>query len=214
MIKIENIQAEKGRLVKGYFKVGGFSDGSQLELLVMIASGEKDGATLWFNGCIHGEEYGGTVSIIQFMNSMDIKNLKGTIIGVLVANLLAFREWSRNTPLDEVNLNRVFPGNPSNSFTHQLAHTYMETVCEYADFLIDLHSGDIRAKVPFYSIFYDDRAKIGALSKQMCKNCGSPLIWGVKGEAGLGDQSLLRQFTEEYLLPQLNVGVERYMKMI
>lgn len=186
MIKIGNVQAEKGKLVKGYFTVGSLSDGSPLQLPIMIASGEKDGKTVWIDGCVHGEEYGGAVSIMSFMNDINLKELKGTIIGVPVVNLLAYRELSRNTPLDGINLNRVFPGNQANSFTHQLAHIYIETVCEHSDYLLDLHSGGVRAEVPFYSIYHDDGAKTGAQSKQMCKHCGSPLIWRVKGEAGLG----------------------------
>lgn len=185
MIKIGDVQAEKGKLIKGHFTVGSLSDGSPLTLPIMIATGEKEGSTVWLDGCVHGEEYGGAVAIMHFMNSLDLKNLKGTVIGVPVVNILAFRDLSRNTPLDGVNLNRVFPGNQENSFTYQLAHIYMEALWEHADYLIDLHSGGIEAEVPFYSIFHDNGTKTSELSKQMCKNCGSPLIWRVK-ESGLG----------------------------
>lgn len=186
MVRIGNIQSEKGKLVKGYFAVGSLSDGSSLTLPVMIASGKEDGDTVWIHGCVHGEEYGGAVAIMHFMNSLDLKSLKGTIIGVPIVNLLGFRNLSRNTPSDGMDLNRVFPGNQANSFTHQLAYSYMEAVCEHADYLIDLHSGGITAEVPFYSIFHDDGGRTGAQSKEMCKHCGAPLIWRVKGEAGLG----------------------------
>lgn len=185
MIAVGDLRAVKGGLVKGFFHVGGFADGSRLALPVMIASGAKDGPTVWIDAGVHGEEYGGTVTIIHFIGSLDLKALAGTIVAFPAVNLLGFRELTRNTPLDGMNLNRVFPGKPGGSFSEQVAYDYFQALCSTADYLIDLHSGGVTSEVPFYAIYHDDRSQTAAHSREMCCNCGSPLIWRVSGEAGL-----------------------------
>ena len=46
-------------------------------------------------------------------------------------------------PEDNVNLNRAFPGRQDGTLSEQIAYTIENEIYPYADFLIDLHSGDI-----------------------------------------------------------------------
>ena len=145
-IVVGTASAKPGTLTRGELRVGCMADGSPIRLPVFIASGVKDGPTVWLEGCIHGEEYGGAASIIEFMRSLDPNVLNGTIIGVPVANPASFNFRSRVSSIDGQNLNRIFPGSLGGSHSFQLAAVIGEHLGKYADFLIDLHSGGIDRK--------------------------------------------------------------------
>ena len=121
----------------------------------MIASGKEKGPVIWVHGCIHGEEYGGAASIIRLYHDLDVDKLKGTFIGVPVVNLPSFKDRSRISPLDGVNLNRAFPGDRDGTYSQQLANYILTMIETHADYVIDLHSGGIGAEVPFYMIVKD-----------------------------------------------------------
>lgn len=55
-------------------------------------------------------------------------------------NPLAVQAWSRNTPLDGLNLNRVFPGRAGGSVTERIADAVSRILLPMADTVFDLHS--------------------------------------------------------------------------
>ncbi|QOK29895.1 succinylglutamate desuccinylase/aspartoacylase family protein (plasmid) [Cytobacillus oceanisediminis] len=185
MIKVGDVEAKKGTIQKGFFRVGSYSDASPISLPIMIASGKQDGPTLWLQAAVHGEEFGGSASIINLVNSLDLETLKGTIVAVPVVNLPSYRAKSRTSSLDGENLNRIFPGSLNGTYSHQLAHVIVEEITKTANYFIDLHSGGIGAEVPFYAIYVDDQSKAAIESKRLCKHIGVEFIWKIKGEAGL-----------------------------
>jgi predicted deacylase len=185
MVKIGDVEAKTGTLQKGFLKVGSYSDGSPISIPVMIAKGKEEGPTLWLQAAVHGEEYGGSASIIKLVNSLNLQTLKGTVVALPVVNLPSYLAKARTSPLDGENLNRIFPGSPNGSYSHQLAHILIEEISKSADYFIDLHSGGIGAQVPFYSIYVDNQSEAAAESKRLCKCVGAEYIWKIKGEAGL-----------------------------
>src|SRR2546430_12673323 len=68
-------------------------------------------------------------------------DLIGTLRVVPVSNPLAMEADARCAPLDVLDLNRVFPGNPNGSHTERLAAVLAEHAVAGADVLIDLHGG-------------------------------------------------------------------------
>ena len=65
----------------------------------------------------------------------------GRLILFPMANYPAAKAGLRTSPIDELNLNRVYPGYPNGSPTLLLAH-YIETVLlKHSDYALDLHSG-------------------------------------------------------------------------
>jgi predicted deacylase len=185
-IEIGTAVAKPGSVTRGELRVGSLADGSPIVLPVFIACGQADGPTVWLEGCIHGEEYGGAASIINFMRNVDVKTMKGTVIGVPVANPPSFNFRSRVSAIDGQNLNRIFPGSPGGSYSFQLAATIGEHLAKYADYLIDLHSGGIGAEVPFYVIYKDDGSEAAAKSKWLAKRVGCDTLWRTKEASGMG----------------------------
>jgi len=185
-IVVGTAEAKPGKLERGELRVGSMADGSPIRLPIFIASGRKDGPTVWLEGCIHGEEYGGAASIIDFMRNVDLETLRGTIVGVPVANPASFNFRARVSSIDGQNLNRIFPGNREGSHSFQLAAVIGEQLSRHADYLIDLHSGGIGAEVPFYVIYKDDGTKSAERSKELAKRVGVDTLWRVQEAAGMG----------------------------
>ncbi len=56
-------------------------------------------------------------------------------------------------PEDGKNLNRQFPGDPNGSYSQILAHALFEQLIRPADFVIDLHGGDMTEALEPFTIY-------------------------------------------------------------
>ena len=103
--------------------------------------GSGSPATLVTAG-IHGDEGPwGAWAIHKMLESATPEELLGTIRIVPVANPLAMEADARGSPLDDLDLNRAFPGNPGGSHTERLADVITRHALGDADSVIDLHGG-------------------------------------------------------------------------
>jgi predicted deacylase len=89
----------------------------------------------------HGDEYEGQIALNKLMRSLDPRMIKGRIIFLPAMNYPAAMAGNRMSPIDGLNLNRVFPGDAQGSPTLQIAHYVSEHLLPMTDILIDLHSG-------------------------------------------------------------------------
>ncbi|MCC7448653.1 MAG: succinylglutamate desuccinylase/aspartoacylase family protein [Anaerolineae bacterium] len=91
---------------------------------------------------IHGDEGPwGLWAIHKLWEQTSLDDLQGTLRIVPVANPLAMEADARNAPLDTLDLNRVFPGNPDGSHTERLAAALVTHAVDGADVVIDIHGG-------------------------------------------------------------------------
>ncbi len=118
---------------------------------VMSIAGAKPGPVLFVNAGVHGGEYPAVEAVIRLGQVLDPKKISGTVILMPVLNLPAFRTRTPFVcPIDNVNPNRVFPGDPRGSYSEQMTHGLINEFVVHADAYVDLHGGDIpEALVPF-----------------------------------------------------------------
>src|SRR5437762_4469449 len=118
---------------------------------VISIVGTKPGPVLFVNARVHGGEYPAVEAVIRLGKMLDPKKISGTVILMPVLNLPAFRARIPFVcPIDNVNPNRVFPGDPSGSYSEQMTHALINEFVVHADAYADLHGGDIpEALVPF-----------------------------------------------------------------
>ncbi len=123
--------------------------GDTLSTPVLVAHGALAGPTLCLTAAVHGDELNGIEVVRRTVNALDVKALRGTVIGVPVVNLLAFTRGARETP-DRRDLNRYFPGRPDGSFADRVAHALFSTiVTPHCDYLVDFHTGSFnRSNLP------------------------------------------------------------------
>ena len=107
--------------------------------IIVIRNGE--GSTALLFGGNHGDEYEGPVTLLNLARSLDPAEVRGRIILVPSLNLPATLAGTRLSPLDGMNMNRAFPGDPTGSITRQIAHYVSSTLMPLADLVVDIHSG-------------------------------------------------------------------------
>ena len=116
---------------------------SEIRLPLWVAAGKEEGPSVAVTGGVHGAEYAGILGAIRVFGQLDPSQLKGTVAVIPVSSPVAFSRITRYVcPIDDVNLNRVFPGNKNGSVTERIASVIFEKLVSRAQYAIDLHSGD------------------------------------------------------------------------
>jgi predicted deacylase len=107
--------------------------------IVVLKNG--DGPTALLVSGTHGDEYEGQVALCNLAKSVDPARIRGRVIILPAANLPAALAGRRTSPIDEGNLNRLFPGDPDGTVTQQIAYYIEHELVPMADLVCDLHSG-------------------------------------------------------------------------
>ena len=107
--------------------------------ITMVANGS--GPTVLILGGNHGDEYQGQIAAMKLARELTSEMVTGRIILIPSLNIPAARAATRLSPLDGMNMNRAFPGNPEGSITSQIAHFLTTVIFPLSDVVIDIHSG-------------------------------------------------------------------------
>jgi predicted deacylase len=132
------------------------ADGTEAVLYIHELVGEVDGATVGISASIHGNENAGSQAVLELYRRIREMPIKGRLLLLPVANPRAFAVNHRFTPLDELNLNREFPGDDRGTYTQQLAFALAREFFDRIDANIDLHSGTDRPTVDYVYIWSDE----------------------------------------------------------
>ena len=144
--------------------------GEPLEIPYARIEGQAgEGPHLTVVAGIHGGEHTSQAAVVRLIRTLDPARLRGTVTAVPIVNQPAF--WSRTpfvVPADGKNLNRHFPGDPDGSYTEVLAHEVFSAFIRPADFLLDLHAGDIPEALEPFCLYeespVEERARAMALA--------------------------------------------------
>lgn len=99
------------------------------------------GQTILIMGGVHGDEYEAQIAIRTLFRQIDPGQVQGRIIFVPSLNDPACRAGARVSPIDDQNLNRVFPGSASGTVTEKIARFVHDELAPIADVWLDFHSG-------------------------------------------------------------------------
>lgn len=170
--------------------------------IVVIRNGA--GPTALFVSGNHGDEYEGQVAVSNLARSLKPEQISGRVILLPTANYPAAMAGNRVSPVDNLNLNRIFPGDPDGSVTQQIAWFIAEQLIPRADFVCDLHSGG--SSLLYAPCALTNRAADDTLyGKQLAalKAFGAPLAY-VQGRAqGQGGNQTLGGVAERLGIPSL-----------
>jgi hypothetical protein len=137
------IDLDKPGMQKGYLRLFHSTHASAygfIPIPILTAANGK-GPTVLVTAAVHGDEYEGQIAVMKLFRNLDLNAVSGRIIALSATNLPAALAGKRVSPLDDLNLNRVFPGSPDGTPTQQIAHYVESELLPRADFAIDLHSG-------------------------------------------------------------------------
>lgn len=164
-------------------------DGTAATYPLIVVSGARPGPTAALIAGIHGDEYEGPAALWRVLGTVTPQKLSGRLLVVPMAHGAAFAAGTRTSPVDGVNLARVFPGDAGGTMTLRLAYDLFETVVRTADFLIDLHSGGARLAFVQVAGFYPAQDgishKLAQQSLDLARSLGLPWLWRLPGRAGV-----------------------------
>jgi predicted deacylase len=144
----------------------------------VAVNGASPGPAVLVTAGVHGSEYVSIDAAVRLGSSLDPGSVRGQVLCLPVMNPSAF--WERAayvSPVDNLNLNRVFPGKPKGSFSERLAHHLVQRAMRHADAFIDLHGGDIpEALVPFNIWYETGNAAVDRKSLAMAEIYGAPAL--------------------------------------
>jgi N-alpha-acetyl-L-2,4-diaminobutyrate deacetylase len=107
--------------------------------LIVIRNGK--GKTILFTGGNHGDEYEGPIALRKLVNELQHEKIQGQVIIVPYLNFPAVLNGSRLSPVDGLNMNRSFPGDPQGSITLMIADFVFKQLVQRSDVVVDFHSG-------------------------------------------------------------------------
>lgn len=154
---------------------------------LIVICGKNPGKTLVITAGVHGCEYVGIEAAKRLSEIIDPSELKGNIILIPLLNTNGFFEGRKQVvPEDGENLNRVFPGKMDGTISSRIAYAIEKNIYPYADFLVDLHSGDCNESLQPL-VFCPDagRQDINELALEGAKTLSVPYRVKSKSKNGL-----------------------------
>lgn len=157
-----------GKTVKDHIHV----EGTELHVPHVLLCGQQSGPTVLISAGIHNAEYVGIQAAIELSNELDVKELRGNVILLPLANRSGFENRTMSMVYEDgKNLNRVFPGNREGSEADRLAAMLFEGFIQKVDAYIDLHSGDgYETLIPYAYYLGDTPAEETAKRMVACVN--------------------------------------------
>ncbi|MGL5839880.1 MAG: succinylglutamate desuccinylase/aspartoacylase family protein [Sphingorhabdus sp.] len=99
-----------------------------------------DGPCLFINAGTHGDEFEGQIALRKILRTLDATDIKGHLIAIPTLNTTAASANDRRSPLDGLDLNRSFPGDPDGSASQRIADFVVKEIVSRADAVVDLHA--------------------------------------------------------------------------
>jgi predicted deacylase len=143
---------------------------------------------------VHGDEYDGISTCIELVKTLRLKPPEASVLVVPVANLEAYEAQQRHTPIDGLDLNRVFPGNRQGSFSEKLAHLIFDSIISQADLVLSLHGWLQTGAVVDYVEIPDPASPVHAQCLGIAESAGFKLVRDTGWlEGRLGAAAVARQ---------------------
>ncbi len=170
-------QLPRASKTSAWLNVGSRADGGNWRLPFLYVVGATPGSTLLVLGAVHGDEYEGVETIPEVFHRIAPEMLRGTLLMVPICNVPAYEAVLRSSPIDGLNLARVFPGHPNGTITQRIAYWITQKLIKPADFVIDLHSGGVTAEIPLLIGFTHSHDALGRRSRAGALAFGAPVVW-------------------------------------
>ena len=139
-------------------------------------------------GGTHGNEYEGQIAVKRLCTDLDPDRMAGRVVLVPQLSESACIANSRTSPLDGVNMNRAFPGNPRGTISSRIANFVKTCIFPLGRVVIDIHAGGMEGAFPICTSFHPipdpaQRAEIAKVSQLF--DTGFVLIYSSAMASGL-----------------------------
>jgi predicted deacylase len=150
-----------------------------------IANGA--GPRVLLMGGTHGDEYEGQIILSELICELQPADVRGRIVFLPMANFPAAMAGLRTSPIDGLNLNRTYPGDPLGTPTPVISHYVENVLLPRMDYLFDLHSGGSSLNyVNALLVPHHDPDPLAAIRQEVIAAFGLPytMVFGQGTDAG------------------------------
>ena len=153
--------------------------GFPLRIPLSVINGAKDGPTLCVTSGLHGGEYDSIEAAIRLSNAFSPEQLAGRLIVLPIINIQSFlQKVAFTNPLDNVNMNRIFPGDEKGTISRRMAFKIFSELVLKSNFLIDLHGGDLTESIQSHvMVKITGKKEIDDQSRKMAEAFDIPYVW-------------------------------------
>jgi len=121
-------------------------------------------------GGTHGNEWEGQVVVKRLCQDLDPEEMCGRVILIPQLSESACVNNTRVSPLDGVNMNRAFPGNPRGTISSRIANFVNTCIFPQVGVVLDIHSGGNEGVFPICTSFHPiadpvERAEIARVAQ-------------------------------------------------
>ncbi|MCF1596578.1 succinylglutamate desuccinylase/aspartoacylase family protein [Streptomyces muensis] len=158
-----------------------------MEVPLVLVNGSRPGRRVVITGGVHGGEFIGVDAATRLAGLLEPDDVAGQVVICPVANPPAVYGGRLNiSPLDGVNINRVFPGDKDGGPTDRMAAWLFEYLIDGADAYVDLHSGGIdQHLLDFVGYRLTGDAELDAKNRALAHAVGYELvIFGTSPDGG------------------------------
>ncbi|MEX1023984.1 MAG: succinylglutamate desuccinylase/aspartoacylase family protein [Planctomycetota bacterium] len=106
----------------------------------VVVRGSRPGPTLGLTAAVHGDELNGIKIIHHLLETLDPRELSGTLVCSPIVNVPAYQFEQRRFPEDHRDLNTVFPGSANGLPSQQYARAFLTVFLPGIQFLVDIHT--------------------------------------------------------------------------
>ena len=195
--RFDPLRVEKGQKKFGYINVVDML-ATKIDMPVGVINGASSGLTFTVTGGLYPTEYCGVEAAARLYQCMDPKDLVGKLIIVPVVNLpcLRFRTpWFNLTrsisPMDGLDINRAFPGDPKGTVTSVVAYRLFHDIILKSDYHVDLRGGDLNESHLVHTIFLRIGEEIDKKCEEMAKVFGLEYVRPETPETGHSKSTLI-----------------------
>ncbi|QQR83086.1 succinylglutamate desuccinylase/aspartoacylase family protein [Candidatus Peregrinibacteria bacterium] len=210
---------EVGTLTKYWLPIVNDGIGEPIRIPMMVAKGKEPGPVVGLTAALHGNELNGIPVIQKVFQQLDLDTLKGTVVGVLTANvpgvLLGQRRFN-----DDVDLNWIAPGKPDGNLGQIYMHRILYGVVKRFDTFIDLHTVSFGRASSHY-IFADmtdpETATLAQLQNPAIIVHSKPNLITLRGQAAHhGIKTITAELKDPYLfqddvIEEATVGIKNVL---
>lgn len=178
-------------------------------LSIDTVRGAHPGPTIAFIAGVHGGKRSAAHALERLAIDLRGEVLRGTILIVSTAHRAAAGSGlAQSSPIDSLNLNRVFPGRADGRPTERLAYRIMTDLVARSDYLVDLHGSDGEEMVGAFA--YAARPgldpRVDSAARQLAADWGTPrVVWDTAGPRTLATSRFLQTAAHLSGVPAITV---------
>ncbi len=181
---VGSVVADPGTQVEGHLSVGMLPDGTPIRIPIVLINGKQPGKTLYIQAISDGNELNGIAVIHEILQQIAPENLCGRLIIVPVVNVHAFHAKQAHSPVDNVKMNRCFPGRSDGTSSERIAYQLFQKAIRIADYCIDLHQGGVQPMIDEVRVRVGKKHKGHSACLALARVFGIGYILDQKGPKG------------------------------